>query len=943
MKKNYTLFALLASSALLQNTINAQCGAPVNLGSASNMITLIRNGTSSIAADKDLNTVTFIHRNDAGLYGGSSGHIRYDISTNGGTAWTLNQGVINMPYLYPHRYPNVAIYNPSANTNTANAYMSFMNPVIDSTLGAWIGVQTGVSTFNSTGTTNTYNQNGIGQNQCPNSLVPGATGEMWAIDAHAPAAITGFKVYKGVWNSGANDFVWNMNYSVTPTFISVPTVVDIDFNIAFDPTGNIGWFCFPAHLNSAKPGLGLYPVFYKTTDGGNTWNGPIEVDLTKFSCITSNVPGGSNVSMNPGNDLVVDANGIPHMITTVGSSTGYTFNYNAWHHMYDITMKDGLWVAVDLGNVNGSPHAFGVTTFATQWQAPQASRSKDGTKVFFTWTDNSNYSLGTQNSLPDLFGKAYNVTNGTWTQTKNFTSCNVSTAGKIMFPHIAAEVLEPNNTTYLIPTVYGEPSVTNNLDLTANFVYLDNVTFSVSEFSVTVPPAVVNILPSSQLLVCQNGVVNASVQNASDAIWGTGATGTAVAITNNGATSSYSVLVVAQAGCNTGTASITVKNMTVSTAVSDASLCAGIGATSTLSAWGNALSYTWTAGVHIDDSTTVVTPIAPNSIYTLLAGGTSCIYSKTVSVGLFPVPVLSVTGNNTVCLGASVTQTAGGGSNYTWSNGDTGDIAILLPSETSTFTLTDIDGNLCVTTKTFVITVMNPPVLGIDILSANNNTTAVICEGISVTLTGTGANSYTWSTGSMSHTLLVEPSVTTSYTVVGTGTNVCMKEETVEITVNGLPAVGIKTTAVICKGESVVLSGTGASTYTWSTGSTLLTTLVSPSVTTTYSVTGMSAEGCLNSATHTQTVDACVGIDKLKGGNVDLKVYPNPTNGEIFFEGNFETETKVLITNLIGQQVMISDLNDVKNTVRIENGKGIYFYQIISGGKQTVSGKIIVE
>lgn len=775
MKKKYTFLVFLIAGILLQNTIKAQCGTPVNLGSASNMITLIRNGTSSIAADKNLNTITFIHRNNAGVFGGSSGHVRYDISTNGGTTWALDQGVVNTPYLYPHRYPNVAIYNPTANTNTANAYMSFMNPVIDSAFGTWIGVQTGVSHFNSTGTTNSYNQNGIGQNQCPNSLVTGSTGVMWAVDAYAPSNIVaGIKVYKGVWN-GTNDFIWNINYSVTPTFISVPTIVEIDFNIAFDPTGTIGWFCFPAHINTPTAGLGWYPVFYKTTDGGATWNGPIEVDLSKFSCITSNVSSGMNVSINPGNDLVVDVNGNPHMITTVGSSSGYVFNYNAWHHMYDITMKDGMWVAVDLGNVNGSPYAFGVTTFATQWQAPQASRSKDGTKLFFTWTDNSSYSLGSPNSTPDLFGKAYNVTTDTWTQTKNFTSCNINTAGKILFPHIAAEVLEPTSSSYLIPTVYGEPSLPNNLDVAANFKYLDNVTFSSSDFSITIPPANVSIQQGPSIVLCPNGTITLNVSNAGQTLWSTGATTNSIAI-SSGTVNSYSV--TAQVGCNTGTASVTVDDLNVSILTPNNSVCKGD--STILYAYGNALSYTWTAGHIIDDSTTVVSPIT-STIYTLNASGTSCVFSNTISITVHPSATLNIAGGNTVCIGSALTLTASGGYSYSWSDSSVGDVAAFSPTVSpSTYTLYNSDEYGCVTTKTFTISTVNLP--NVSIVS---NRPGTICKGESVVLVASGANTYVWNTNANTFTASISPTITTTYTVTGTSNSTgCSNFATFTQTVN---------------------------------------------------------------------------------------------------------------------------------------------------------------
>ncbi len=77
------------------------------------------------------------------------------------------------------------------------------------------------------------------------------------------------------------------------------------------------------------------------------------------------------------------------------------------------------------------------------------------------------------------------------------------------------------------------------------------------------------------------------------------------------------------------------------------------------------------------------------------------------------------------------------------------------------------------------------------------------------------------------------------------------------------------TNSVICLGGSTTLNGVGASTYTWSGGITNGVPF-SPTVTTTYTVTGTSASGCTNTAVKTITVNplpviitnsptACVG------------------------------------------------------------------------------------
>ena len=234
---------------------------------------------------------------------------------------------------------------------------------------------------------------------------------------------------------------------MTPNFnTGLSTIPSVgDYNIAFDPTGTNGWFSFLGHISPGPSNYALYPVFYKTTNGGATWTGPFQVDLTTLSCLTANTPSPSVVTTNFEHDLTVDVNGNPHLFTTIcNGSNAYGVLYTQWHHMYDITQKNGLWVAYDVANVQAGRGQWGTSpNITTQDMAPQVARSEDGTKVFFTWTDNSTYSLGQANLSPNLYGKAYNVTANTWTPIKDFSSCNSTINGSILVPHVAAEVLEP--------------------------------------------------------------------------------------------------------------------------------------------------------------------------------------------------------------------------------------------------------------------------------------------------------------------------------------------------------------------------------------------------------------------------------------------------------------------------------------------------------------------
>jgi hypothetical protein len=929
MKKNYIVLFLVISSFLLEKNLNAQCAALQNGGSATNMFTLIRNSNSSIAANKALNTVVFIHRNNVSSFGGSSGKLRFDYSTNGGTNWTNDQGVVNPLETFSARYPNVAIYNPSANTNTANAYLSYMAPTFSG--GAvWNGEVTGVSRLNVTGVTENYNQNGIGTTWQASSLVNGAPGVFWAIDPLTSG--TGFVIYKGVWNSGSSDIIWNINYTVSPTMYTPLSLIELDFNIAFDPTGQTGYFCFAGHVNPGPTNAALYPILYKTIDGGVNWTGPITVDISQLSCITSNSVSSYLPSMSRGSDLVVDVNGNPHIIATVGSASAYVFNYNAWHHMYDITLKNGLWVAHDMGNVNGAPNIFGTgANVGTQYQAPQAARSADGTKVFFTWTDNSSYSLGALNNSPNLFGKGFNVSNNTWTPTKDFTSCNSAVAGKVLFPHLAEEVLEPNSTTYKLATIYGVPSTTNDLGVVADFKFLDNVTFATSEFSISVPPATVTIPQGPNVLVCPGTSLNLSVSNAGQVLWSTGSTVTPLSISTSSLTS-YSV--IAQVGCLVGTASVAVSNMSFNAVSTIPSVCPGFPATFTVA--GNALSYTWMPGTQT--GTNVVLNPTANTVTVMASGSASCVSTQTIGINILTPPVISISGNTVVCAGRTLTQTASGAQTYIWDNSASGATFTDTPLVNTSYTVTGTAVNTCTNTQTVSVVVIPSPTISA-IISGS-----AVCVGGTIAIIGSGGVTYSLNGSTSNPNFTIAPSASSIYTLTGAGTNLCQTDYLIPVTVYALPSISVTPTKTLfCKGEKTKLTASGASTYTWTNiGAISVSITVQPSVTTTYSVIGTSTAGCINTIAYTLQVSECTGIGENNPENVSLVLYPNPNNGVFTLKADADLHLKLL--NELGQVVRVISLTEFNEyTVEVADlSSGIYFLTGINEGL-SIKQKIIVN
>jgi hypothetical protein len=168
------------------------------------------------------------------------------------------------------------------------------------------------------------------------------------------------------------------------------------------------------------------------------------------------------------------------------------------------------------------------------------------------------------------------------------------------------------------------------------------------------------------------------------------------------------------------------------------------------------------------------------------------------------------------------------------------------------------------------------------------------------------------------------------------------------VTVNSLPTVNASTSSsVICTlptQQTATLSATGAITYTWSNSTNGSSTAVSPSVTTTYTVTGTDANGCENMAVITQSVGTCAGIANVNGNNAAISVYPNPNNGLFILEvRDMGLSTQFVVVNVLGEVVLSEPVTQEKTQINIADLKsGIYFVEVYQNNTRQVI-KLIKE
>ncbi|MBL7909519.1 MAG: T9SS type A sorting domain-containing protein [Bacteroidia bacterium] len=134
---------------------------------------------------------------------------------------------------------------------------------------------------------------------------------------------------------------------------------------------------------------------------------------------------------------------------------------------------------------------------------------------------------------------------------------------------------------------------------------------------------------------------------------------------------------------------------------------------------------------------------------------------------------------------------------------------------------------------------------------------ATVCAGNNVTITPSGATTYTLvNTGATAPPFVVTPTTSTVYSVtaITSGTNSCPRTQTLSIAIGTINININPPTASVCPGQSVSLFGSGATTYTWSTGVFTSSVNVSPTVTTTYTLNGTNA-GCSGTKTIQVTVN----------------------------------------------------------------------------------------
>lgn len=406
-------------------------------------------------------------------------------------------------------------------------------------------------------------------------------------------------------------------------------------------------------------------------------------------------------------------------------------------------------------------------------------------------------------------------------------------------------------------TVTATPTTTTTYTVSSSQGICTN-TFAVTVTVNPLPTPVISPLTSSicagdsiQLTCGPGPYASVSWSPSSSLSSGTGATVDAFPT----ATQTYTATATDANGCSdTTSATVTIIPMpVVSVTPNSPSVCPGQSVFLTAS---GATTYVWSSG-----ATTDTTTVAPSTATTYTVVGTtggSCVDSATVTVTINPNIVVSAGLPDSICPGAQavLSATPGNAATYTWTgsgivSGGSTATPTVAPASTATYVVNIVDVNGCSGTDSVEIFVRPLPV-------ANAGADVSICTGSSTQLSATGGQIYNWSpsnglSATNTSNPFAAPTATQTYVVTVTDLYSCVDSDTVVVTVNPLPAVSAGPDVYVC-GNGAQLNASGAANYSWSpatdlSASNIANPLASPTTTTTYVVTGIDNNGCVNTDT----------------------------------------------------------------------------------------------
>jgi hypothetical protein len=421
----------------------------------------------------------------------------------------------------------------------------------------------------------------------------------------------------------------------------------------------------------------------------------------------------------------------------------------------------------------------------------------------------------------------------------------------------------------------------------------------------------VNALPTinagADFTICQNATISLSGSGGVNYSWDNGVSdGISFVPASSG---SYSVIGTDANGCqNTDQVDVIVNNLPNVVANTSQTIC--VGASITLFGSG-ASSYTWNNGVTDNAS------FIPSATSTYVLEGTDilgCINRDTILVTVNPLPLVFAGNDTTLCENSSFTLAGSGANGYSWDNSVFDNSPFNPPVGTTIYTVTGTDLNGCENIDQITINVNALPII-------NAGSDLTVCQNDPVTLSGSGGVNYAWD-NAVNDGISFNPTLTRTYTVIGTDANGCQNSDQVDINVNALPSVSAGFDITVCENDMVTNSAFGALTYSWDNGVTDNVPFMATPGVIAYTVSGTDANGCVGTDSKVVTVNALpninAGVDQFvcEGALVTLT-----STGAISLDwdnGAFENSPFFSPVGTVTYTVTGSDANGCTNSDQVD-------------------------
>lgn len=671
-------------------------------------------------------------------------------------------------------------------------------------------------------------------------------------------------------------------------------------------------------------------------------------ELPKTITATATISANGPTTFCSGGNVTLTANtGSAYLWTPGGQTTKSITVSQAGSYTVAVTSATGVTitsspVTVSISNTASSPviTASGPTTFCSSSNVTLTSSSANS----YLWSNGATTQSITVNQSGNY---SVTITSGTCTGTSAPTTVSATSAPAIPTVTSSGPLTSCNGNSITLTSsnangyLWSTGSTNSSITVTSSGTYWVRVFSSGNCFNQSANvvvntasgPATPVINASGSLDLCPGeSVVLSTPYNSSGYLWSNGATTQTITVSSSG---TYWVKIFNSSNCSAQSANTIVSANSGTTPVITTSgsvnLCSGSSVTLTSSSSSNNV---WSTG-----ATTQSITVSSAGTYWVRTGTGNCIAQSNnliVTTNGAPVPVVSANGSLDICQGSTITLSSTSANGYLWSTGATTQ-SIDVSSSGTYWVRAYQSGNCFAQSVNNVVTVSPTPAT--PTISASGSL-SLTSSNPTVVLTASTANSYLWSNGETTQSIIV--SAAGSYTVTVYGSSSCSSTSTPTIVTSSAcvppatPTITLSGSSVLQPGQSVALTCTGASGYLWSTGATTKSIVVSAAGI--YTVRAYSAPNCFTLSLPVTITEATTGLGTVQENNFNaLSVYPNPAKDHltVTYVSDKNQDAELILFDLAGRELVRRSVKSFAGENQLEMhvaefARGTYFAALVS-------------